>query len=101
VTLLVLVAVLSTADVGAARTACAVSRAHVSTRPFALAKRVTAAPREKTAVRTEAPQATLVAAYCASPQRRASAAYSKPALTRRAASAAPRSERAPPLSHLT
>jgi len=98
VTLLLLVAVLSTADVGAARTACVVSRARASASPFALAKRITAAPREKTAVRTEAPLAAPVAAYGASPPQRASAAYSKPALTPRLASTAPRSERAPPLA---
>ena len=99
-TLFLLAAVLSTADVGAARTACAVSHARASASPIAFTRRITAPPHEKSAVRTEAPLATLVA-YCASPQRRASAAYSKPALTRRAASAASRSERAPPLSPLT
>ena len=98
-TLFLLAAVLSTADVSVARAPLCVRRAHErAASPIALSTRLRAAPREKTAVRTEPPLAVRVPAYGASPERRACAASSKPALASHAASAAPRSERAPPAS---
>jgi hypothetical protein len=99
VTLFLLAAVLSTADVCVAHAPLYASRAHGrAASSLALTKRIVAAPREKTAVRTEAPLAARVPAYCASPERRSCAAYAKPALAVRAASAAACSERAPPAS---
>jgi hypothetical protein len=98
VTPLLLAAVLSTADVSAARGPCCVRRATPRTEAAtaALATVAPAVPREKTAVRNEAPQAEPVTVFRITLQTRSCDVYVAPALAPRAATATPSSQRDPP-----
>jgi len=98
VTPLLLAAVLSTANVPAAHGPCCVRRATPRTEAAraALATVAPAAPREKTAVRTEAPQAEPATVFRVTLQRRPCDAYAAPALAPRAPAATPSSQRDPP-----
>ena len=97
-TLFLLAAVLSTTEVTAARTPCCVRHPiqQATAGSVTLARLAAAAPREKTAVRTEAPIAAPTVAFLASPECSLCVAYVPPALAPRAAAATPCSERAPP-----
>ena len=95
---LLLAAVLSTADVSAAHGPCCVRRATPRTEAAraALATVAPPAPREKPAVRTEAPQAEPATVFGVTQQRRSCAVYVAPALAPRTPAATPSSQRDPP-----
>ena len=97
-TLFLLAAVLSAAEVPAARTSCCVRRAPLpaAAGSTALARLASAAPREKTALRNEVPLAAPAVAFLGSPEAPLGAAYAPPAIPPRTAVATARSERAPP-----
>lgn len=97
-TLFLLAAVLTTADVSAAPRSCCVRRANPRTEAATavLATVAPAGPREKTAVRTEAPQAEPAPVFRISLQTRPCDSYVAPALAPRAPAATPSSQRDPP-----
>jgi hypothetical protein len=98
VTPFLLAAVLSTADVSAVHGPCCVRRANPRTEAAAaaLATVAPAGTHEKTAVRTEAPQAEPTTVFRVALQRRPCESYVAPALAPRAPAATPSSQRDPP-----
>jgi hypothetical protein len=98
VTPLLLAALLSTANASAAHGPCCIRRATPKTEAAraALATVAPAAPREKTAVRTEAPQAEPATVFRITLQRRSCDVYAAPSLAPRTPAATPSSQRDPP-----
>ena len=95
---LLLAALLSTADASAAHGPCSVRRATPKTEAAraVLATVAPAAPREKAAVRTEAPQAEPATVFRVTLQTRSCDVYVAPSLAPRTPAATPSSQRDPP-----
>ena len=93
-----LAVVLSAADASAAHGPCCVRRANPRTEAAAaaLATVAPAGPRDKTAVRTKAPQAEPATVFHVSLRRRPCESYVAPALAPRAPAATASSQRDPP-----